>query len=173
MKKITFLFNSRGLSLGLFIAAVALGAFGVAFVTTSVQMSSLAEFSKTWSETPARVTFLDLKTPNGKPEPVIEYVFWVKNREIKGRRLFLAAGPIEDASKGKDTLSFAYRDPEGKRVERQFFVGAETKAYYNPHLPEECVLIRLVLRDLKPYFFWGAGLFLIAVCLLVRSFYEE
>lgn len=173
MKKRSFVLNSKGLAAGLFIASVVLGAFGVAFVNMAVQMSSLVEFSKTWSEVPARVTFLDLETRQGKPEPKIEYVFWIRGREIKGRRIFLAGGALEDLDKGKDRLFFAYRDPEGKRIEKQFFVGAETKAYYNPHMPEECVLIRLALRDMKPYFFWGAGLFILAACLLARSFYED
>lgn len=172
MKNRSF-FNARGFAPALFLAAVTLGAFGACFISVSVQTSSLKEFSKTWPSTQAHIVETDLLEKDGKPEPAVQFTFRVKDREIKGSRVFLAGGPIEDAQKSDIGIRFAYRDAAGTRVEKQYFNDSETTVYYNPHVPEECVLIREVLRDMKPYFFWGAGLVVLALAFLLKSLYDD
>lgn len=173
MRFLKKILNTRGLALGLFAAAVALGALGACFVSVSVQTSSLKEFSKTWTSAPARVHAASLTEKDGRIEPVIRYSFWAGGREIESQRVFLAGGPIEDAEGGPGMIRFAYRDAKKERILREFFTGRETTVYYNPHRPEECALVREVLRDLKPHFFWGIGLVILAMIFLVKSLYDE
>lgn len=172
MKKRSF-FNARGFAPSLFLAAVALGAFGACFISVSVQTSSLKEFSKTWPSAPAHIIKTDMLEKDGKPEPSVEYTFNVKNRQINGSRVFLAGGSIEDAEQSDYGIRFAYRDPQGNRIEKQFFNDSDSTVYYNPHTPEENALILEVLRDMKPYFFWGVGLAVLALAFMIRCLYED
>lgn len=165
-----FSLNSRGLALGLFAAAVALGAFGVCFTSVAVQTSSLREFSRTWNPVQAEIVSVGITVKEGRPEPEIQYRFSAQGRTHESRRIFLAGGPMDDVRHLGTSVKITYRDAQNLSVTREFSAGEIQTAYVHPHNPSEAVLIREVLRDMKPVFFWGVGLLVIAAGFLLRSF---
>jgi len=162
--------GEKGLSLGLFIVAIALGGVGIAFISIAQQTGSLAQYSRTWTKTSGEITEARVETREGKNHPVVEYTYTAGEKQHKGTRLFLTEGPYANVEKAEDGIRVTHLNEHEKPVTTEYRKGADVPVFYNPHLTSESAVNTIALKGMGGFILIGIGALAAAIFFGFRSF---
>lgn len=166
--------NQKGVAAGLLILAILIAGCGLVLINVANHVTGLKSFSETWPSTPGVLKSIETASVNNKIHPKAVYIYSVDGKEYEGTRIYLTDGPYESVEAKDGGIEISVYPPKGAEMETLTLrPGQPLTVYYNKHLPQESVLVRYGLGDLKKFMILGIVGIIVGLAMLAKALTTE